>query len=39
MSGELTLFLVCCGWPTIGILIGWWLRGAYEQRRAIGQTE
>jgi len=33
MSGEATLLLICCAWPFLGVLAGWWLRGAYEKRR------
>jgi len=34
MSGEATIFLICCAWPFLGVLAGWWLRGgAYEKRR------
>jgi len=33
MSGELTLLIVCCGWPAVWLVGGWWLRGMYEKRR------
>jgi len=38
MSSELIILLICCIWPCLWMVGGWWLRGAYEKRREAQQS-
>jgi hypothetical protein len=33
VSSDTAFFLLCCGWPMVGVVVGWMLHGWVDRRR------